>query len=171
MPDDMAEPFITIKTAADGAIKKMGAKDALLPGNQKPPAITVPYFLPIPLGWVPYFMNQCRLGKEAYAYMSKKLQYWAKGNQDLHKGSTMVLTWLRAACTKDTVHPVYSSLDTITWPIPQDAETANWMVAHMIHATVPRPEMHPLTPPPVLEHSNAPLPMDMIPTQTTTLCE
>jgi hypothetical protein len=60
MPADMAEPFITIKMAADGAIKKMGAKDTLLAGNQKSAAITVPYFLPLPLGWVPYFMNQPR---------------------------------------------------------------------------------------------------------------
>jgi hypothetical protein len=116
MPNDMTELFITLKTAADGTIKKMGAKEALLPGNPKSPAITVPYFLPLPLGWVQYFMDKRRTGKEAYAYMSKKIKHWAKGNQDLHEGSSMVLTWLRAACTKDPAHPEYSSLHTITDP-------------------------------------------------------
>jgi hypothetical protein len=59
MPADMAEPFISIKTASDGTIKKMGENDTLLlAGNPKLATVTVPYFLPLPLGWVHYFMKQ-----------------------------------------------------------------------------------------------------------------
>ena len=58
MPDNMAELFIKIKPAADGAIKKMGNNEDLLTGNPKSPKVTMPYFLPIPLGWVPYFLDK-----------------------------------------------------------------------------------------------------------------
>ena len=67
MPADMAEPFISIKMASDGIIKKMGENDTLRAGNPKSATVTILYFLPLPLGWVHYFMKQRRSGKEAYA--------------------------------------------------------------------------------------------------------
>jgi hypothetical protein len=119
---------------------------------------------------VQYFLEKRRTGKEAYAFISKKIRHWAKGNQDLREGSAIVLTWLRAACTKDPAHPEYSSLDTITRPIHQDAETTTWTVAQL-HAIVPRPEPRPPTPPPVLASGSVQPPADMTQTQTAALCE
>jgi hypothetical protein len=60
MPNDKSNiHYVKIKSAADaGAIKKMGPKDELFTGSVKSTEVTVPYFLPIPLGWVPYFLEK-----------------------------------------------------------------------------------------------------------------
>jgi hypothetical protein len=83
MHTDMIEG-ITTKPAADGAIKKVGMNGGLLKGSPKASSTLVPAFLPLPLAWVPYFLEKSRSITEAYCHMSKKLASWQKGMAELH---------------------------------------------------------------------------------------
>jgi hypothetical protein len=138
---------ITTKPAADGAIKKLGMSGGLLKGSPKASQTEVPAFLPLPLAWVPYFLEKSRSNTEAYCYMSKKLAYWQKGTVELRECGTGVLDWFRAACTLDPVSPDYSITDLSTRPLPKDNETTQWSMAHL-QSTVPRPAPRAPTPTP-----------------------
>jgi hypothetical protein len=122
MHTDMIEGF-TAKPAADGAIKKLGRNGGLLKGNPKASSTVVPAFFPLPLAWVPYFLEKSRSNTEAYCYMSKKLASWQRGTAELRECGTSVLDWFRAACTRDPASPDYSITDLSTRPLPKDTET------------------------------------------------
>jgi hypothetical protein len=64
MHTDMIEG-ITTKPAADGAIKKLGMNGGLLKGSPKASSTVVPAFFPLPLTWVPYFLEKNRSNTEA----------------------------------------------------------------------------------------------------------
>jgi hypothetical protein len=129
---------ITTKPAADGTIKKVGMNGGLLKGSPKASPTVVPAFFPLPLAWVPYFLEKTRTNTEAYCHMSKKLASWQKGTTELRECSTSILEWFRSACTLDPASPDYSVVDLSTRPLPKDNETTQWSMAHL-QSTVPRP--------------------------------
>jgi hypothetical protein len=95
MPADMTEPFISIKTASNGTIKKMGENDTLLAGNPKSATASHRTILPPSTFGMGTLLHEATpIGQRGIRIMSKKLRHWAKGNQEMREGSTMVLTWL-----------------------------------------------------------------------------
>lgn len=49
---------VPTKSVADGAIKKLGKNGGLLKGSPKASSALVPIVLPLPLAWVPYFLEK-----------------------------------------------------------------------------------------------------------------
>jgi hypothetical protein len=151
---------ITTKSAVDGAIKKLGTNGGILKGNPKASTAVVPAFFPLPLAWVPYFLEKDRSNTEAYCQLSKKLTSWQKGTTKLREYSNGILEWFRAACTLDLMSPDYSITDLSTRPLPKDMETTQWSMAHL-QSTVPR--LTPRGPTPALHSQQMSLPIPLAP--------
>jgi hypothetical protein len=125
-----------IKPAMDGAIKKMDL-GGLSKGNPKVAEAVVPFCLPLPLSWVPYFLEARRSNQEAY-YAQKKMAKWINGSSELWDMSNEVLTWFWAVCMIDPNNPIFSHLDVETRPVPRDDESLRWTMDHL-QRLVPRP--------------------------------
>jgi hypothetical protein len=123
--DPEAIAGITTRTAADGAIKKLGMTGGLLKGNPRASATVVPAFLPLPLAWVPYFLERQRSNTEAYCHISKKLASWQKGTSELRECSNGILEWFRAACTLDPTAPTTASWTSAPGPFPRTLKPHN----------------------------------------------
>jgi hypothetical protein len=132
--DTTAIRGISTKPAADGAIRRIGASGDFVKGNARADEVDLPLCLPLPLTWVPYFLEKRRTNNEAYVHMSEHMDMW-EGSKAM---GAMVRGWFRAACTRHPSSPDYSILDIGTRTVPRDAETVPWTLAHL-QAVVPRP--------------------------------
>jgi hypothetical protein len=138
--DPLALRGVEIKPAADGAIKKMNDNGEFIKGTARV-EVNMPSCLPLPLTWVPYFLEQKRTNKEAYLYMSKKMAKWS-GQDDIRLS---VVGWFRAACTYDTNSQDISIIDVNTYSLPREQETAQWTLVHL-QGVVPRPSPRTVSP-------------------------
>jgi hypothetical protein len=144
IPEAIRTSAVSVKTAAEGTIKKM-APGGLSKGNAKAPKVMVPVFLPLSLSWVWYFLEKRRSNREAYFHMHKKLAKWTARSIKLWDTSNEVLTWFRVARTIDPHNPAYSMMDVETRPIPWDDESIQWTMAHL-QLLVPQPPVCTPTP-------------------------
>jgi hypothetical protein len=108
IPEAIRTSAVLVKTAVEGTIKKM-APGGLSKGNAKAPEVTVPVFLPLPLSWVPYFLEKRRSNWEAYFHMHKKLAKWTAGSVELRDTNNEVLTWFRGMMDVET-HPSHGMM-------------------------------------------------------------
>jgi hypothetical protein len=124
---------ISTKTAADSAIWRIQMGD-FVSKNVRGDVVDLPLCLPLPLLWVPYFLEKRRANHKAYIHISKHMELWEGSDAT----STMVLGWFHAACTRHTSSLDYSLVDMGTRAIPRNAETVPWTMAHL-QAIVPWP--------------------------------
>jgi hypothetical protein len=101
---------VPVKLAADSSIKKMD-DDTFINGNARGNAVFVPRYLPLPLAWLPYFMEKPRSHKEASPYMMKQLAKIQSPVAGVAKTIAQVLNWFKAACTRLLESPTYSILN------------------------------------------------------------
>ena len=128
-------PTILTKTAMEAAIKATEKFAA----SGKTDKLRVPFLLPLPLTWVPYFLKKPRTNKEAQAYMTKVIAKWKDKDDDTKEGAMGVRGWFRAACTRDTNDESFSCVDISTRAIPRDIESLKWTTAQL-QTFLPRPK-------------------------------
>jgi hypothetical protein len=131
---------IGTKPATDGAIKKMNSNGDFLKGTARV-EIEMPVCLPLPLAWVPYFLEKPRTNQEAYLHMSKQMAKWT-GQDEIRN---MVVGWFRTACTRSPFSPNYSIINMNTRNMPKEHDTVQWTLAHL-QSVVPCPVTRTVTP-------------------------
>jgi hypothetical protein len=130
---------ISTKTAADSAIQCIGDQMGdFVNKNVRGNVLDLPLCLPLPLSWVPYFLEKRRVNHEAYLHVSKNMELLWEGS---NATSTMVLGWFRAACTCHTLSPDYSmrKLSHGPWPIskPSSHGQPNWRLRANLSTMMP----------------------------------
>jgi hypothetical protein len=97
--EDTFPTRVSAKIATETAIKQMQPDDTFIsPG--KTTELKLPPLMPLPLSWVPYFLEKRRSNRKATMNMSKKIAKWI----DVYGGKvghTIVMGWFRATCTNE----------------------------------------------------------------------
>jgi hypothetical protein len=105
--DTTAIQGISTKPAGDGAIQRIGASGDFVKGNAQADEVDLPLCLPLPLMWVPYFLETQQKNNKAYIHMSEHMDMW-EGSKEM---GTMMRGWFWVACTRHPSAPNYSILD------------------------------------------------------------
>jgi hypothetical protein len=112
---------VPVKLAAESSIKKMD--DAtFISGNARGNEVFVPRYLPLPLAWLPYFMEKPRSHKEGSLYRTKQLGKISNPDEAMSKNIALVLNWFKAACTRSLDSPTVSILNVSSKRLPLDSE-------------------------------------------------
>jgi hypothetical protein len=106
-------------------------------GNARGNEVFVPRCLPLPLAWLPYFMEKPRSHKEGSLYMTKQLGKISNPDTAMSKNITLILNWFKAACTRSLESPTVSILNVSSKRLPLDSKTVQWMLLHL-QTVVPR---------------------------------
>jgi hypothetical protein len=121
---------VPVKPAANSSIKKMDDA-AFINGNARGDEVFVPRCLPLPLAWLPHFMEKPWSHKEGSLYMTKQLAKIRNPDEAVAKTITLVLNWFKAACTRSLESPTASILNIISKWLPMDSKMAQWMLLHL----------------------------------------
>jgi hypothetical protein len=127
---------VLVKPAAESSIKKMD--DAtFISGHAKGNEVFVPRCLPLPLAWLPYFMEKPRSHEEGSLYMTKQLGKISNPDAAMSKNIALISNWFKAACTRLLESPTVSILNVSSKRLPLDSEMVQWTLLHL-QTVVPR---------------------------------